>query len=230
MLPTDPIGKHFRLAPTQVRALKKLKLETVHDLAYHFPARYDTETEIKRISDISARETVTIYGRIHGLKTRKAWVRKIPMGEGTLTDDSGSIGIVWFNQAYIAKMVGEGALVEVRGKVSQKRSGALYLSNPEIKPAGKISGGEVSHSLFADSVKNFGLPVYPESRGVTSRWFHHAVQRLFSMGLHERIPDPIPDHILKQYSLPTLSTALVWMHTPQNEHDSIAARKRFAFE
>jgi ATP-dependent DNA helicase RecG len=243
MLPADPIAKHFRLAPTQVRALKKLGLETILDLVYHLPARYDTETEVKRIADISAGETVTLYGRIHGLKTRKAWVRKIPMGEGTLTDDSGSIGIVWFNQAYIAKMIGEGTLVEVRGKVSQKRAkkntdtsepsntgGILYLSNPEIKPAGKISGGEVSHSLFNGSVKNFGLPVYPESRGVTSRWFHHAVQRAFSMGILEHLPDPIPDSILKQYSLPSLSTALVWMHTPQNENDSISARKRFAFE
>jgi ATP-dependent DNA helicase RecG len=255
MQPTDLISTHFRLAPTQVKALKKLGLQTVHDLLYHFPARYDTETEVKRISDISAGETVTLYGRMHGLKTRKAWVRKIPMGEGTLTDDSGSIGIVWFNQPYIAKMIHEGAAVEVRGKVSQKKSkssdtgtdtaaqktpGVLYLSNPEIKPVGgagssaaSIASSQVkiaSNSLFGEESKNFGLPVYPESRGITSRWFHYTMQKIFASGILQKIPDPIPEHILKHYSLPSLASALVWVHAPQNEADSISARKRFAFE
>lgn len=258
MQPTDLISKHFRLVSVQVKALKKLGLETVHDLLYHFPARYDTETEVKRISDISAGETVTLYGRMHGLKTRKAWVRKIPMGEGTLTDDSGSIGIVWFNQPYIAKMIHEGAAVEVRGKVSQKKSksgvtdtttigaektpGVLYLSNPEIKPvsgAGGVATGIsitsssvkiASNSLFGEESKNFGLPVYPESRGITSRWFHYTMQKIFASGILQKIPDPIPEHILKQYNLPSLASALVWVHAPQNEADSISARKRFAFE
>lgn len=237
MNPTDLIAKHFRLAAPQVKALKKLGLETVYDLVYHFPARYDTETEVKRISDIAAGETVTLYGRMHGLKTRKAWVRKIPMGEGTLTDDSGSIEIVWFNQPYIAKMIHEGAAVEVRGKVSQKKStgetlGRLYLSNPEIKPVGNTNTDVkiASNSLFGEESKNFGLPVYSESRGITSRWFYYAVQKVFAGGVLQKIPDPIPDHILKQYNLPSLASALVWVHAPQNEDDSISARKRFAFE
>lgn len=268
MNPTDPIHKHFRLTPVQLRALKKLRLETVHDLLYHFPVRYDTETEIKRIADIAQGEVVTIYGRIHGLKTRKAWVRKIPMSEGTVSDDSGSIEVVWFNQPYIAKMVHEDAPVEVRGKVSQRKSkdgtpGRLYLSNPEVKEvknSGPVSGERTtiqlgadvgagagttsaggneittstvpspSGSLFSDSSTNFGLPVYAESRGITSRWFYWAMQKIFAAGILPQVADPIPDFILNQYNLPTLATAMIWMHAPQNEKDSISARKRFAFE
>ncbi len=254
MNPSDPIAKHFRLAPTQAKALKKMGLETIYDLIYYFPNRYDTETSIKRISDISKGEVVSIYGRIHGLKTRKAWVKKIPMSEGTISDDSGEIEAVWFNQPYIAKMIHEGAPVEVRGKVSERagkdgKPGRLYLSNPEIAevrntpsvpgdPASMglgaigIAGGTQipSHSLFADSSANFGLPVYAESRGISSRWLYYAVQKIFSMGLLQKLSEPIPDFILKHYNLPGLATALVWIHAPQNENDSISARKRFAFE
>ena len=42
--------------------------------------------------------------------------------------------------------------------------------------------------------------------------------------------DYIPKDILDKYHLPSLKTALIWIHTPQNEHDSLSARKRFAFE
>lgn len=225
---SDPIVKHFRLAPTQVRALKKLGLDTIYDLLYHFPTRYDTETTVKKISDIQEGETVTIYGRIHNLKTRKAWVKKIPMGEGTVTDGSGSINIVWFNQAYIAKMVHEDDQVEVRGKVSE-RKGKLYLSNPEIKQS-KETLSAAGGSLFSESLTNFGLPVYAESRGITSRWFYHAMNKIFASGILKELVDPIPDYILKHYSLPKLDSGLIWIHAPQNEADSISARKRFAFE
>ena len=46
----------------------------------------------------------------------------------------------------------------------------------------------------------------------------------------QSLTDPIPEDILKKYSLPSLTTALVWIHTPQKESDAKAARKRFAFE
>jgi len=87
-----------------------------------------------------------------------------------------------------------------------------------------------SGSLFSDSSTNFGLPVYAESRGITSRWFYWSLQKIFSAGILPQIPDPIPDFILDRYNLPTLQTAMIWMHAPQNEKDSISARKRFAFE
>lgn len=249
MHPADPIQKHFRITAGQIRALKKLGLETIGDLLFHFPARYDTETTVKTVTDVAARETVTLYGRVHGLKTRKAWVRKIAMSEGTLTDDTGSISLVWFNQPYIAKMVHEGAAVEVSGKVSERRSKkegdtkTFYLSNPEIKLVQNstvidgASGNPVkspTNSLFVGAdggaSTNFGLPVYPESRGITSRWFHYTIQKIFAAGILQQISDPMPDEILKKYNLPSLNTALIWIHAPQKDDDAVAARKRFAFE
>ncbi|MDQ5957740.1 MAG: ATP-dependent helicase RecG, partial [Patescibacteria group bacterium] len=66
--------------------------------------------------------------------------------------------------------------------------------------------------------------------GLSSGWFYYHIQKLLATGLHKKIVDPIPAEILKKYSLPKLETALVWIHGPQNERDSISARKRFSFE
>ena len=78
--------------------------------------------------------------------------------------------------------------------------------------------------------KNNLFPVYPESRGVTSRWFYYTIQKMFSAGILEKLTDPIPADMLKKYNLPTLKTALMWIHTPRQETEAGAARKRFAFE
>ena len=74
------------------------------------------------------------------------------------------------------------------------------------------------------------LSVYPESHGITSNWMYHAVQKIFKTGILEKLSDPLAENILKKYNLPTLATALVWIHAPLREKDALAARKRFAFE
>ena len=231
MLLTDPLAKHFRLQADQKSALERLSINTIRDILYYFPLRYTNVSEIKLIRDVSAGETVTLYGRISKLKIKKAFKSKMPMSEAELEDQSGKIPIIWFNQAYMAKMVHDGDNVELSGKVSEGKHG-LFLSNPELK--GKNVLPIDSHnSLFGsgkESAEVFGFPIYRETRGITSRFIYHTVQKIIASGIVQNIPEYIPDEILKKYSLPKISTSLVWMHSPQTENDAKVARKRFSFE
>jgi len=223
----DQITKHFRLKDYQKKALKKLRLETIGDLLYHFPNRYEDLAEGKKISELTEGDKVLVYGKLSGLKATKAFRKKIPMAEGFLEDDTGRIKIVWFNQPYLAKMLSEGTPVKVEGKVSD-RNGKLYLSNPEVEkiPALPITGPLISSAQNAPT----SFPVYPESRGITSRWFYYTIQKIFSSDTLDALEDPIPEEVRKRYNLPALDTALVWVHTPKKLVNSKAARKRFAFE
>jgi RecG-like helicase len=93
----------------------------------------------------------------------------------------------------------------------------LSLINPEVEKIAELPS-IVGPSLFTDTVateEGRFFPVYPESRGVTSRWFYHALKRIFASGILEELVDPIPKEILKRYNLPTLGTALVWIHSPR---------------
>ena len=231
MLLTDELQKHFRLTSDQRAALLRLNIQTVKDILYYFPLRYTNVSEIKLIRDLSAGDTVTLYGRISKLKTRKAFKSKMPMSEGELEDNSGKIPIIWFNQAYMAKMVHDGDNVELSGKVSEGKHG-LFLSNPELK--GKNVLPIDSHnSLFGsnkESSEVYGFPIYRETKGITSRFIYHCIQKIIATGIVQNIPEYVPNDILKKYSLPKLSTALVWIHSPQTENDAKVARKRFSFE
>lgn len=237
----SPIEENFRLLPHHKLALKKLRIKTVGDLLYHFPVRYGDTSEMKNIASITAGEKAVVFGKISGLKMSKGFKTKITMAEGTVEDDTGKIKCVWFNQPYLAKMTAEGAFVRVEGKVSQRRfknqesritngSGNLYMSNPKIEIVNKLPIG-VGDSLFGtDGEKHTLYPVYPESRGITSNWIYHTVGKIFNSGILENFPDPIPQDILSKYNLPSLKTALIWIHAPQKTADAVSARKRFAFE
>lgn len=223
------ISDEFRLLGPQKKALAKLKIKTVEDLLYHMPVRYGDTAQFKNISDLATGENAVVYGQLGEIKTSKAFIKKIPMADSIVTDNTGRIKIIWFHQPYLAKMIHPGALVRLEGKVSD-RKGEKYLSNPKVEVVGKLPIG-VGNSLFGESgTEHYFYPVYPESQGITSNWFYHTIQKVFKSGLLEEIVDPIPEAILKKYNLPNLQTALVWIHSPKKESDSVAARKRFAFQ
>ncbi|HEX8591416.1 MAG TPA: ATP-dependent DNA helicase RecG [Candidatus Paceibacterota bacterium] len=233
--PSDPIAQHFtRLRADQKSALKRLGIETIRDLLYHFPARYEAAGPTGTVANVMPGSEVTLYGTIRKPDTRKAWKSRRPLAEAWLEDSSGRIKLMWFNQPYIAKTLADGQVVKASGRIAGTGT-KLYLANPDIDRS-PVSPDEVHESLFtktesgAPIVEDALYAIYPESRGISSLWFLHALKRIFEARVHETIEDPIPEEILKRYKLPTLAAALVFLHAPKKQTDADAARKRFAFE
>jgi ATP-dependent DNA helicase RecG len=240
MKPDDFLTQHFtRLKADQKSALARLGIRTIRDLLYHFPARYEASGPTGTISGITPGADVTLYGTIRKPETRKAWKSRRPIAEATLEDSSGRIKMMWFNQPYIAKMLADGMVVKATGRVAGTAE-KMYLANPEIDRS-PIPPEDVHDTLFTDanelgkgSAKAFAeqtlYAIYPESKGISSLWFLHAMKKIFEAHVHETIEDPLPAKILEKYNLPSLSTAIVWMHAPKTSENAAAARKRFAFE
>ncbi|MCK5059613.1 MAG: ATP-dependent DNA helicase RecG [Candidatus Pacebacteria bacterium] len=224
----SPLDKVFKILTPQNCALKKLGLETVEDLLFYFPTRYGNVAQIKNIKTLEKGDTALVYGKISQIKIRKGWKSKIPMAEARLSDESGTIKIVWLHQPYIAKMIQPETFVKIEGKISE-RKGDLAFVNPEIEKVKKVPIA-VGNSLFGKSENGFAYPIYRETRGVTSRWIFHSIQKILKGGVLDTLEDSIPTRILEKYHLPSLRTALIWIHAPKRKEDSLSARKRFAFE
>lgn len=227
---SEKLESTFRLTPDQKKALARLGLNTIGDLLFYFPQRYSDQSLLRLVRDLQGGDTATVYGEISKLKIRKSFRTKVPMAEGVLDDGTGKIKVTWFNQAFIGKMLHEGQKVTLTGKVSDGKYG-LSMSNPEYEK-GKSMPIDTHDSLFyldGDN-KDFSFPVYRETKGITSKWMYHAINKIVSSGLVQKLEEYIPEEILNKYHLPKLSTALVWVHMPKNQKDSASARKRFAFE
>jgi ATP-dependent DNA helicase RecG len=223
---SSPISDLIRLKEDTKLGLNKLGLYTVQDLLYHFPTRYADESQFVSIKGLTEGATVTVRGTIKKIAAKKSWKSKMPMSEATIEDVSGTLSVLWFNQPYLAKMLTVGNTIELTGKISLYKD-KLALVNPSTREE-KVLPIDSHDSLFGTDEHATLTPIYPESRGVSSLWFHHAVTRALS--LLETIPDHLPVILLEQYSLPTLKTALIWIHGPKHKDNAIAARKRFAFD
>ena len=224
-----PLSNYIRINKIQEAQLKRLQILTVQDLLYHFPYYYNHSTTTMSIVGIEENKPVTIYGSIHSLSLGKTWKTKKAVAKAIVRDANGSISIQWFHQPYVAKMFSEGDLVKVSGNINIYNDKPSMI-NPVIEKVNKLP--EASGSMFKTDKDNESIisPKYRETKGITSLWIYHTAKRLLSHEDFKSIKDPIPEKILKKYNLPTIQTALVWIHAPNKERDAEVARKRFAFE
>ncbi|MEZ4104093.1 MAG: ATP-dependent DNA helicase RecG [Candidatus Paceibacterota bacterium] len=229
MQPHDLLSTHFRIDVTHQKALKKLSLNTVEDLLYHLPVRYENISDVQSIGGLEKGQEAIVYGQLTKLNTRKAWRTKVPIAEGIVEDGSAKMKVMWFNQPYIAKMYQDGTYVKLAGKVAGSE-GKLYLSNPEVELLKNLPIDR-HDSIFKDTetIEDTLYPIYRETKGVTSKWFYHTILKCFEKGVLNNLTDPLPEKILKPYNLPELKTALVWIHSPKKIEHAKSARKRFAF-
>jgi len=232
---TDKVPEKFRTAESQRKALERLKIETIEDLLYHFPTRYGEKFDVVKIKNLVPKTGATVYGKIQKIDLKKTYHSKVAISEAIIEDDTGKIKAIWFNQPYIAKMFSPEDLVCVTGEIGETKSGNITINNPKIEKVDSIQVGS-SDSLFSSEIDDdFLSPVYKESKGISSNWIYHTIQKIIkgSSGeenLFENLKDPIPEEILEKYHLPHLKTALIWIHSPRKERDALSARKRFAFE
>ncbi|MEK7114513.1 MAG: ATP-dependent DNA helicase RecG, partial [Patescibacteria group bacterium] len=202
--------------------LKKFKIETVKDLLWHFPFRYEDFSNISKISDLKIGQRAVIRGEIVSVKMWKSWKKRMFIIEALVSDDSGSIRAVWFNQRFLITVIKKGITINLAGKIIETKGG-LTISHPihEIITSLKEDANELRHTGRI-------VPVYPETRGLTSKMLRFLIQPLLkSIGSLE---DPLPEEILKSSNLPDLETSLQAIHFPENISEAISAKKRFAFE
>lgn len=216
----EPINVYFpRLKEVQTKALARLGIKTGRDLLYYFPARYEFFSGRKNISELQEGDKATISGKIIKTGVEKTRRKKMNISSATIADVSGTVEVVWFHQPYAAKALMVGDKVVLTGKVTSGKKG-LYLANPNYQKVSEYENLGEGEEIVA---------VYPETKGVTSRWLRFAMRRVLQKSLPEA-HEHLPKKILEKYHLPKVETALVWIHMPQKRTDAESARKRFAFE
>jgi ATP-dependent DNA helicase RecG len=197
-------------------ALKRLGIETVRDLFYHFPAHYEDYSVTTPIADLMPDTRVTVKGTITRLSAERTWKRKMLLTEATIEDATGTLRAIWFNQRFVQTVLKEGQTVRLSGKVVRDRNGLVIQS-----PAFERSERAATHTGRL-------VPVYPETTGLTSKFLRWQIATIF--GKLKTIPEPIDSVILTDLHLPDLRTALAYIHFPKTDKQVLLAEKRFAFE
>ncbi len=214
-----PLASIRRIAPNYQIKLRKLGLKTVLDLLTYFPRRYDDFSEVKNIEQLFPDEIATIQGKISKIKLTKTWKKRIFITDIEITDSTGSAKAIWFNQPYLATTFKEGHFLSLSGKTKQEGKKIIF-QNPSY---------EIIHDADQFLAHTARLvPVYPETKGLTSRWLRFQIKQF--LPLIKTIPEFLPQQIIKRYAFPALSRALQEIHFPDSGELLEKSKKRLGFE
>ena len=201
------------------KKFKKLGIETVRDLLFYFPFRYEDFSQIKKIAEIIPNEINTIEGKIIQIKTFKTFKKKFFITEAIIEDETDQIKVIWFNQPYLTKNLKTNDFISIAGKLVEDKNKCYFLP----------SHYEKITNLNQEHRETGGLiPVYFETEGLTSRTIRFFIKKCLK---ETRFPvDPLPHSIIKKYNLPELKSALKAIHFPNSLSEAKIAKKRFLFE
>lgn len=219
-----PVNQIQKIGPIYANRLRGMGIKRVADLLFHFPHRYQDFSEIKPIGDVTIGETVTVMGKILEIKNSRTFKKRMDITEAIIEDTSGMIKAVWFNQPFLLRTLRPEYHVVLSGKTNFAND-SLFLSSPSYETISAQFAIQNSQS----ALKHAGriVPIYPETAGVSSRWFRYIIKPLLTLA--DGIPDYLPKKILEKHALPTIQIALKDIHFPNTLSHAEAARKRIAF-
>ncbi|MDR3670088.1 MAG: ATP-dependent DNA helicase RecG [Holophaga sp.] len=204
------------VGPVFAEALGANGILSLKDLLWALPHRYVDRGSLQKIGDLAFRpdpgdrEIVTVLGTIQDLRQSTTRVQRMSLTEALVTDDSGSLRLIWFNQPYLARQLHTGDRVLVFGPLASGRYG-LEMRGPAFELLGR--GGD-DENLW---VRRY-LPLYRKLGPVMGR----ARQRLVQEALG-RIAEPeewLPPELAR--GVPGNLAALRLLHQPPDDSDPAA--------
>jgi len=242
----EPLESLYGVGPKFAERLKKFGIKSVRDLLWHFPFRYDDFSSVSKIVDLKVGQIATVSGVISQVKLHRTWKKRMFIVEALISDDSGSIKAIWFNQRFLLSILKKGKLVSLAGKVAEDQKGGIVLQHPtfELLAQSRINSdqtqidSDTKINNLSDQSRNQSLselrhtgrlvPIYPETRKLTSKGFRYLIKPLLESV--EKIDDPIPDGVLEIAGFPEINEAILNIHFPETLRQAQDAKKRFAFE
>ena len=203
--------------------LKRLEIETLEELIYHFPFRYDDFSQIAPIQNLTPGEKVSIQGNVWQIKNIRTRTGKF-ITTATVADDTGTIEVIWFNQPYLTKNIKAGTPISLSGKV-ELDGHRFKLMSPQYEIIRTQTAPQDLSTLHTGRL----VPVYPETEGVTSKWLRAKIAKFLPEYLKSQ-KDFMPDNIISHQKLIDLDSALHKIHFPENLQDVSLARKRLGFD
>ncbi len=217
----ESVCKEFEIKPQTARELGKLGIKTVSDLLFYFPSRHEDFSEITPIAGLREGKPASIKAEIKEIKSVRGFRGKfMSRAEAVLSDGSGSIKAVWFNQPYMAQYLSKGETVFLSG--APRNYKGLQLQNPIYEKVPDEKGQERLHTGRI-------VPIYKSTQKLAQRTLRNVVFKAIKK-FGAEIKEYLPENILAQARLESARDAAESMHFPESAEALEKARDRMAFD
>ncbi len=217
-LATWPVTRLNGVGDRKAEGLAMLGVTSMLDLLTYYPRRYVDRTNEARVRDLVVGEEAMVLVTVVRTTSRRTRGRppKV-LVTADVRDDSGTLRVTFFNQAWRERQLAEGLTVALFGKVDLF-NGRKQMTNPVVDLIGNRTGRIV--------------PIYPQSEKARlstweiGDWVAEALRRSATRGL----ADPVPEWVLDRYDLVTRPEAFAGIHAPESMAHKEVARRRLVLD
>ncbi len=189
-------------------------IHTVGDLIEFLPRNYEDFSHVTTIAGIKPGKA-TIKAHCEKIATRPVR-RGLRITTATLTDDTGKLQAVWFNQPYRETQLKSGEDFYFSGEFEFNYN-RYQLTNPSAEMVKDMP-------VQTDRI----LPVYRSIKGLKTTLVRKILAEL--RPLITMLPETLPADIIKSEKLMSRSDAVLAMHFPETMAEVQSARERLGFE
>ena len=208
-----PVASMRQIGEKRAQMLRKLGVETIEDLLFFLPRAYRDWRQPTPVAQLSFGETALIRVRVkesHLISVRKLQILKV-----WLTDASGFICAVWYNQSFLEKQLQPGREIIIWGRL-EKRYGQSEFTVQE-------------YEFLQGDFKPQIVPIYRSQSGLTQK----TIRRLVAQALAQYrrlLVDILPPQLAAKHCFGPRAQAVQALHDPQDFTQAEAARRQLAYE
>jgi ATP-dependent DNA helicase RecG len=210
------IGNIKGIGEKRRESLAEFGIHNVLELLTTYPRRYVDRTNEAHVAEIIEGVETLVLVKVRNVRRVPLRTRR-SMVTATVFDETGSLGLTFFNQPWRERQLKTDAEIAVFGKPEVYR-GKLQMTNPVVDIIGDKTGRIV--------------PIYPQSEKVNlstweiAGWVRNALER----AAPRTIGDPLPPSIRERLAMVDRHAAFNTIHFPESIVEKERARERLAFD
>jgi ATP-dependent DNA helicase RecG len=228
--PTDPVallatplGASGLSGAAAIRRVgPRLGIETVRDLLFHLPRRYEDRRRMETIAELMGRadgEQVSSRVVVHSIRVEQGFRRRIQRTIAVVRDGTGEAEAIWFGRRYIERRIAAGDRLVISGRL-KKRGFSVVFDDPEFQR--EDGEGDLLHAGRI-------VPIYRLTAGIAAPRLRLAMREAIDRaGL--AYPEYLPADLRDAEALEGIGTAIEGAHYPGDPEAKDAALRRLAFD
>lgn len=210
----DSVKEIKGIGSKKAEHLEKLGIRTVEEMLLFFPRDYEDRRKTVKIGDAAEGSTVLIKGKadiVAADRYRYGGKQRLRL---LVTDDTGSLEVVFFNAKYVKDKFKTGEDYVFYGKISMN-FGKKQMLHPEFDKA--------DEKVFSGI-----LPVYPLTKGISQREMRTYQMQIRHM--NSMVKDMLTEDMIRENNLCGIDYALENIHFPKEKHKLLEAKYRLIFD
>lgn len=220
------------VGPQRAKAFETVGLKTIYDLLFFFPSRYLDRSSVLSSSKVikylidGYEGEVTIIGKV--VETELIQRAKKQVFKVTMKDSAGFFECVWFQGIKFFKdRFKENQLYALSAKPAITRYGHLQFVHPDFDFIDDSENLEFRNT--GKIISFYRIPKDVRSANLGDLSLRKIMEQAVTENA-DKIPETLPDNIIKSYSLLGINDSILNLHFPVNKTLLESAQRRFKFE